>query len=163
MCTLRCEYARRCSVRTRRMCRRPPQTSTHRRHCACCVTSARYALSPHATVIFFWSFYIVVLFILLNMFISIIMEAAEEVACDFPPTFHPPKPYFSQVKDGIVNRDSSPSSVPAVGGATPADEHVLEPCAGCGPRVSVQGVLTRGQVQELHCPQRCLAAGPAHG
>jgi hypothetical protein len=74
------------------MCRRPPQTSTHRRHCACCVTSARYALSPHATVIFFWSFYIVVLFILLNMFISIIMEAAEEVACDFPPTFHSLKP-----------------------------------------------------------------------
>jgi hypothetical protein len=30
-------------------------------------------------VIYFWSFYIVVLFILLNMFISIIMEAAEEV------------------------------------------------------------------------------------
>ncbi len=54
--------------------------------------AARYALSPHATVIFFWSFYIVVLFILLNMFISIIMEAAEEVTCDSPPTFHPLKP-----------------------------------------------------------------------
>jgi hypothetical protein len=39
----------------------------------------RYALSPHATVIYFWTFYIVVLFILLNMFISIIMQAAEEV------------------------------------------------------------------------------------
>ncbi len=40
----------------------------------------RYDLSPHATVIYFWTFYIVVTFVILNMFISIIMEAAEEVA-----------------------------------------------------------------------------------
>ena len=70
---------------------RSPQTSTLSPP-SLNAPAARYALSPHATVIFFWSFYIVVLFILLNMFISIIMEAAEEVTCDSPPTFHPLKP-----------------------------------------------------------------------
>ena len=70
----------------------PSSRSARRRKPQLIAPAARYALSPHATVIFFWSFYIVVLFILLNMFISIIMEAAEEVTRDSPPTFHPLKP-----------------------------------------------------------------------
>ena len=86
----------------------------------------RYALSPHATVIYFWTFYITVTFVLLNMFISIIMEAAEEVHCaachllttpNFPATQH-------QVKDGLGNL--RPPSLSSVETAT-VDEKALEP------------------------------------
>ena len=115
----------------------------------------RYALSPHATVIYFWTFYIVVLFILLNMFISIIMQAAEEVSAASRAVSHSPATsarlnhFRPQVKDGIslLNASSVAGSSPE----QPASDSALEPYVAHPSRPIIPCTAARRQrASELH-------------
>lgn len=50
-------------------------------------------VSEHATMIFFWTFSVIIVFILINMFVSIVIDAWDQVKDDAllgPEVFHVP-------------------------------------------------------------------------